>query len=127
MAAASAKTKQTTTVELVVPMRRNYHTRTYSGAILLRSDYLGDISRRIHKSVDSLSWHSPRNINQFPILRPLDRDTEMKIMDIVLGDDPLQEGLIVEDDNKNRAQLAEKNLNDALVQSGSKRYQLQQR
>jgi hypothetical protein len=94
---------------------------------LLRSDGLAVIPRQVQKSIQLLDWQAPRNISEFPELKPLECEIEMKILDIVLGDDPLDEGLIVEDDNKRRAQLAEKNLKDALGQEGNKRIQLQDR
>lgn len=126
MAATDKFSKDTSQATKVV-IRRNYMTRTYSGCNLLSSDRLSKVPKEIAKSPQTLIWHSPRDLEEFPPLEPLDLPIELKLMDIILGDDPLNEGIAVEDDNKKRAELAKKNLQDALWQAGKKRVTLQER
>ncbi|KAJ3320516.1 hypothetical protein HDV06_005245 [Boothiomyces sp. JEL0866] len=119
--------KKADTLKMPAIIRRNYLPRTYSGQNLLYSTNLTGIAGRIEKSVHTLIWHFPRDLDDFPPLVPLEYETEMKLLDIIMGDDPLNEATVVQDDQKKRAQLAESGLKEALWQAGKKRVTLQER
>jgi hypothetical protein len=104
--------------------RRNYRTRTYSGAILLHSDRQSNAQKAISAISDNLSWYLPRNLqNGFPPLTALDRDIEFKLMDIIMGQDPLNERV----DHDLQSQRNYNSNNAKLPSSGKKKFMLQER
>lgn len=107
-------------------IRRNYMSRTYSGANLLHSSGKNHTVKAVHQYSDNLMWYRPRVV-KFPPLKYLDKTIELKLIDIIMGDDPLNEGLDVEHDEKKREQLAQKNLKFALWNAGRKRVLLREK
>jgi hypothetical protein len=114
---------------LVMPthIRRNLRTRTYSGANLSKIDKMTDIQKKLTKSVHTLMWDNKKSVSSLPPLACLDFDVEMKLMDIIMGEDPLNEGTTTQEHNSKRAKLAQKNLEEALSLAGKKRLLLQER
>ncbi|KAJ3269647.1 hypothetical protein HDV01_001163 [Terramyces sp. JEL0728] len=122
-----AVTKKVDLLNMPTVIRRNYLPRTYSGHNLLHSSNLTGVEGKIAKSIHTLIWHHPRELDEFPPLVPLEYDVEMKLLDIIMGDDPLNEATTVQDDQKKQAQLAESGLKEALWQAGKKRVTLLER
>ena len=109
-------------------IRRNYLTRTYSGDNLLKSDKMSPAQKMIFKAKQNLIWDNHSNINTLPLkVSLLDFKAEMKIFDIVFGEDPLLEGTTTLAHNIKLAKQQQKNLENALSVAGKKRLVFKER
>ena len=70
---------------------------------------------------------SQRNIKTFLPLSHLDFKTEMKIFDIIFGEDPLMEGTTTQEHNIKIAIQEKENLDNVLSLAGKKRLLLKER
>lgn len=125
--AAPAREKKATALEMPSEIRRNFLPRTYSGDILSKWDKMTKVQQKMSKSKQLLIWDNRRGIIEFPELSLLDFKVEMKIMDIVFGEDPLMEGTTSQEYALKAAKLAAKNLENVLSIAGKKRLLLQER
>jgi hypothetical protein len=101
---------------VVLPIfpRRNYHLRTYSGANLSKSDKIDGIQRKVFKNTQLLMWDNLGKVVALPELSKLDFRLETKILDLIFGEDPLNEGTTTIEYNKKVALQAERNLQEAM-------------
>ena len=123
----SARPQATYNLRIPTEIRRNYMTRTYSGDNLLKSDFLSHAQKSILKSKINLIADNQKNISSFPELTHLDFETEMKLLDIVFGEDPLMEGTTTLEHNIKIAKQAKENLENALSVAGKRRLMLKER
>ena len=119
--------KKVEKVSLPSKIRRNYLTRTYSGDNLRRSDNLSQVQKLVSKVPLLLCWENKRMVSEFPNLSRLDFKVEMKLLDIILGEDPLCEGTTSQEMHDKRSKMANKNLQEALSLAGRKRVLLLER
>ncbi|KAJ3361777.1 hypothetical protein HDU91_003739 [Kappamyces sp. JEL0680] len=124
---APAKEVAKTDITMSSVIRRNYLPRTYSGDNLLRSDRFSPVQKQLFKIPILLAWDNPRQVATLPELSRLDFGVEMKLMDIILGEDPLLEGTTTQEHNERIAKMAQRNLQEALSLAGRKRALLQER
>jgi hypothetical protein len=118
----TANSKGGTNLVMPTEIRRNYLTRTYSGDNLLKSDKMSPARKMIYKSKQNLIWDNHNNLHTLPLkVERLDFKAEMKIFDIVFGEDPLLEGTTTLALNIKLAKQQQKNLENALSVAGKKR------
>jgi hypothetical protein len=104
--------------EITIPnvLRRNYMLRTYSGEDFQKNEKETSVQKSIAKTNQELIWYKPRMLREFSALAPIDTAVELRIFDIVLGDDPMNEGIEVENDSQRRKLLANENIGGSYKQ-----------